>query len=93
MMWFKSQYLLMMFVKEHDHYTSLVKPSPSPIFITRLYASVNQTGPIIRNKRNYQLTEITASDILSNETCLQIRLRCGFIVMTNCNQLNKELLV
>lgn len=90
MMWFKSQYLLMMFVKEHDHYTSLVKPSPFPIFITRLYASVNQTGPIIKNKQNYQLTEITASDIPSNETCQQIWLRCGVIVMTNCNQLDKE---
>lgn len=86
MMWFKSQYPLMMFVKEHDHYTSSVKPSPFPIFITRLYASANQTGPIIKNKRNYRLTEVTASD----ETYLQIRLRCGFIVMTNCNQLNKE---
>lgn len=90
MMWFKSQYLLMMFVKEHDHYTSLVKPSPFPIFITRLYASVNQTGPIIKNKRNYQLREITASDIPSNGTCQQIWLCCGFIVMTNCNQLDKE---
>lgn len=66
MTWFRSQYLLMMFVKENDHYTSSVKPSPLSIFITLFYASVNQTGPIIKNKQKYQLTEITASDILSN---------------------------
>jgi len=75
MMWFKSQYLVMMFVKEHDHYTSLVTPSPFPIFITQLYASVNQTGPIIKNKRNYKLTEITASDIPSNVSANLVTLR------------------